>query len=61
MSVPATVRDTATPDRRIAVGALPLASLAPGDYLVRVVVIGDDRPLGRATRTLRKVRVEGAT
>jgi VWFA-related protein len=48
----------ASPDRRIAVGALPMASLMPGDYLVRVLVTNDGKPLGTAARTLRKAYVE---
>jgi VWFA-related protein len=41
-------------DRRAAVGALPIAALAPGDYVVRAIVSVDSRPVGRITRTLRK-------
>jgi VWFA-related protein len=41
-------------DRRAAVGALPIAALAPGDYVVRAIVSIDSRPVGRITRTLRK-------
>lgn len=41
-------------DRRIVVGALPIAALAPGDYVVRAIVSVDSRPIGRITRTLRK-------
>lgn len=42
------------PERRIVVGALPIASLAPGDYVVRAIVSIDGRPVGRVDRTLRK-------
>lgn len=59
VSVPATVQQTADAERQIAVGALAITGIFPGDYLVRVVVTDDGRPLGRATRTLRKVHVEG--
>jgi hypothetical protein len=41
-------------DRRIVIGALPIAALAPGDYVVRAIVSVDSRPVGRITRTLRK-------
>jgi hypothetical protein len=41
-------------DRRAVVGALPIAALAPGDYVVRAIVSVDSRPVGRITRTLRK-------
>jgi hypothetical protein len=40
--------------RRMVIGALPIAALAPGDYVVRAIVSLDGRPVGRATRTLRK-------
>jgi VWFA-related protein len=40
--------------RRIAIGALPIAALAPGDYVVRAIVSVDGRPVGRISRTLRK-------
>jgi hypothetical protein len=41
-------------DRRIVIGALPIASLTPGDYVVRAIVSVDGRPVGRLARTLRK-------
>jgi hypothetical protein len=40
--------------RHIAIGALPIAALRPGDYTVRAIVSVDGRPVGRVTRTLRK-------
>lgn len=40
--------------RRLAIGALPIAPLSPGDYVVRAIVSVDGRPVGRITRTLRK-------
>jgi VWFA-related protein len=55
VTVPARLTETDDPERRIAVGALPLSSLFPGDYLVRAVITNDGKPIGRATRTLRKV------
>jgi hypothetical protein len=45
---------TASADRRMVIGALPIAPLAPGDYTVRAIVSLDGRPIGRVTRTLRK-------
>ena len=39
---------------RTAIGALPIAPLAPGDYVVRAIVSVDSRPVGRVMRTLRK-------
>ncbi len=41
-------------DRRTITGTVPIASLPPGDYLVRVVVSVDGRPVGQSTRMLRK-------
>ena len=40
--------------RHIAIGALPIASLPPGEYVVRAIVSVDGRPTGRLVRTLRK-------
>jgi VWFA-related protein len=57
VSATARITDTGDADRRIAIGALPIASIFPGDYLVRAVVTDDGKPLGRTTRTLRKVVV----
>lgn len=50
----ARVMPQAGEDRRIVVGAVPIAALAPGDYLVRAIVSVDGRPVGRVHRTLRK-------
>jgi VWFA-related protein len=58
--VNAMVRDGGSPERRIAVGALPISSLMPGDYLVRVLVTDDGKPMGTSSRTLRKAYVEDA-
>ena len=44
----------ASEDRRMIVGAIPIASLPPGDYVVRAIVSVDGRPVGRVVRTLRK-------
>jgi hypothetical protein len=41
-------------ERRMAVGAVPIASLPPGDYVIRAIVSVDGRPVGRVLRTLRK-------
>jgi hypothetical protein len=41
-------------DRRIMIGAVPIAALAPGDYVVRAIISVDGRPVGRVFRTLRK-------
>jgi len=41
-------------DMRVAYGAFSIASLAPGDYLMRAVVSLDGKPVGKVVRTLRK-------
>ena len=45
---------TADPERRLVVGAVSIAALPPGDYVVRAIVSVDGRPVGRVLRTLRK-------
>ena len=42
------------PDKFILNGKLPIAKLAPGDYVVRMIVKMGDAPEGRLVRTLRK-------
>jgi hypothetical protein len=59
VSVPARLSETAEADRRIAIGAIPIASIFPGDYIVRAVITNDGTPLGRTSRTLRKVLPRG--
>jgi hypothetical protein len=46
--------EAAGPNRYIARGALPLASLTPGDYIVRAIVGLQGHPPTRVLRTLRK-------
>lgn len=58
VSAPARLTETDDPERRIAIGALPLGGVFPGDYLVRVVITNDGKPVGQAMRTLRKVAVK---
>jgi hypothetical protein len=41
-------------DMRRAFGGFSIASLAPGDYLMRAVVSLDGKPVGKVVRTLRK-------
>ena len=45
---------TPSPDRRMVIGALPIAALPPADYTVRAIVSVDGRPVARIARTLRK-------
>ena len=51
-----TVSRTKTDDMVIAYGGFDISRMAPGDYLMRAVVSLDGKPVGRVTRTLRKVR-----
>jgi len=46
---------TSEPDRFILTAEIPIASLAPGDYVVRAVVSMAGQPEGRVTKTFRKV------
>ena len=48
---------SASPERRMVIGALPIAALPPDDYVVRAIVSVDGRPVGRVLRTLRKSTV----
>jgi hypothetical protein len=41
---------------RVAFGGFSIATLAPGDYLMRAVVSLDGKPVGRVVRTLRKTQ-----
>ncbi|HET7694850.1 MAG TPA: hypothetical protein VFK57_04020 [Vicinamibacterales bacterium] len=41
-------------DMRIAFGGFAIATLPPGDYLMRAVVSLDGKPVGKVVRTLRK-------
>jgi hypothetical protein len=56
----ATAQTTVSPgsseDMRVAFGGFSIATLAPGDYLMRAVVSLDGKPVGRVVRTLRKTQ-----
>jgi len=41
-------------DARLAIGGFSIASLPPGDYLMRATVTLDGKPVGKVVRTLRK-------
>lgn len=49
-----TVNPGGSEDMRVAFGGFSIASLAPGDYLMRAVVNLDGKPVGKVVRTLRK-------
>jgi len=46
---------TTEPDKFVLNAKLPIAKLAPGDYVVRAIIQVPDQPEGRVLRTLRKV------
>jgi hypothetical protein len=50
------IEGTSDPSRFTATGAIPIAGLAPGDYVVRAIVGVEGQPYGRVVRTLRKVK-----
>jgi len=43
-------------DARLAIGGFSIASLPPGDYLMRATVTLDGKPVGKVVRTLRKTQ-----
>jgi hypothetical protein len=53
-SAQTTVSNGSSEDMRIAFGGFSIATLAPGDYLMRAVVSLDGKPVGKVERTLRK-------
>ena len=55
-SAPVTIEAVPGGDLRIAYGTIPIATLPPGDFLLRAVVSVNDKPVGELTRVLRKVR-----
>jgi hypothetical protein len=50
------VLKSADPDRRVATGDIAVKAVAPGDYVLRLVVKLDERVIGQATRVIRIVR-----
>ena len=54
-SAPGTVAAGNGDDARIAYGGFDIATLKPGDYVMRATISIDGKVVGRATRTLRKV------
>lgn len=53
-TIEGSIRTTPNEDRRATLGTIDLASLKPGDYLVRAIVTLNGKEIGRVTRTLRK-------
>jgi hypothetical protein len=51
-----TIGPTKNEDTMRAVGGFNIDGLAPGDYLIRAVVLLDGKPVGKVVRTLRKVK-----
>jgi hypothetical protein len=55
VTVPAIVKPASdAAGARVVIGVIPIASLPPGDFLVRALVSVDGTAVGRAVRTLRK-------
>jgi hypothetical protein len=54
LTTPLTLEATNDPGRFSATGAIPLASLPAGDYVVRAIVGIAGQPAGRVVRTIRK-------
>ena len=48
-------RQTGEPDKFILTGEIPIASLKPGDYVVRAIVQLEGQPEGKVIRTFRKL------
>jgi hypothetical protein len=53
-SAQTSVKPGSTEDMRIAFGGFDIATLSPGDYLMRAIVSLDGKAVGRVVRTLRK-------
>lgn len=54
-TAPGSVLGAAQATRFIATGGVPLAGIGPGDYVLRVLLFINDKPAGKATRTVRKL------
>ncbi len=54
LRIPGAVGDVRRDSQRIATGAIPIATLKPGDYVIRAVVQAEGQPAGRVVGTLRK-------
>ncbi len=55
ISVPASVAPQRIEDVRMVMAEIPIGSISPGNFELRVSINIDGRPVGRAARTLRKV------
>jgi hypothetical protein len=56
LMVPLVVEATSRPDQFKAMGAVPVGSLPPGDWIVRAMVQVEGSAAGTVVRTIRKVR-----
>jgi VWFA-related protein len=54
LRIPGAVGNVRRDSQRIATGAIPIATLKPGDYVIRAVVQAEGEPAGRVVGTLRK-------
>jgi hypothetical protein len=53
--VPGAISPTPDEDRFSVTGAIPVAMLPPGDYVIRAIVGAQGKPSGRVLRTLHKI------
>ena len=55
LQVPLVIEATSVPNQFKAMGAVPVGSLKPGDWIVRAVVQVEGMPPGQVVRTIRKI------
>ena len=56
LTMPGLVEITPDATRAVVTTVLPIADLAPGDYVVRATIMPEGQPSGRVLRVLRKIR-----
>jgi hypothetical protein len=55
LTMPGLVEMTPDATRAVVTTVLPIADLAPGDYVVRAIIMPEGQPSGRVLRALRKI------
>ncbi len=60
LTMPGLVEMTPDATRAVVTTVLPIADLAPGDYVVRAIIMPEGQPSGRVLRVLRKISAPGA-
>jgi len=56
LTMPGLVEMAPDATRAVVTTVLPIADLAPGDYVVRATIMPEGQPFGRVLRVLRKIR-----